>query len=121
MIHVARISTSIYVTYTCYCKNNTLPSIVPDPPNVMNPITTATSISLFWSISMESVVTSYNVLWQSDECTDEDNGNATTINTSYIIQTLRGGAGYTITVTATNSAGTTPSDSVTGETDEMSR
>ena len=68
---------------------------------------------------MESVVTSYEVVWTSDECPDDvDEGSATTPGTSYIIEDLREGTSYTIIVSATNSAGTSPSDSVTGETEE---
>ena len=71
---------------------------------------------------MESVVTSYEVAWTSDECPDDvDEGSATTTETSYIIEGLKGGTSYTITVNATNLAGTSAGDSVTGETEERSR
>ena len=42
--------------------------------------TTATSISLSWSVSTDSVVTQYLVEWQRDisvGCTDEDQANTT--------------------------------------------
>ena len=83
--------------------------------------TTATSISLSWT-SAGSEVDSYEVMWISDECPDNvDEGSATTPETSYIIGGLREGIRYTITVSTTNSAGTSnsPSDSVTGETQEL--
>ena len=81
--------------------------------------TTATSISLSWT-SAGSEMDSYEVMWTSDECTDDvDEGSATITETSYIIEGLREGTGYTITVSATNSAGTSPSDPVTGETQEI--
>ena len=71
---------------------------------------------------MESVVTSYGVVWTSDECPDDvDEGSATVTDVTYIIEGLRGGTSYTITVNATNSAGTSSSDSVTGETQERSK
>ena len=61
------------------------------------------------------------MVWTSNECPDDvDEGSATTITeTGYIIEGLREGTGYTITVSASNSAGTSPSDSVTGETEEL--
>ena len=60
------------------------------------------------------------MMWTSDECPDDvDEGSATISETSYIIEGLREGTRYTINVTATNSAGTSPSDSVTGETEEL--
>ena len=71
---------------------------------------------------MESVVTSYGVVWTSDECPgDVDEGSATITETSYIIEGLREGTSYTITVSANNSAGTSTSDSVTEETEERSK
>ena len=81
---------------------------------------TATSISLSWSVPTGSVVDSYEVVWTSDECPDDvDEGSATFTETSYIMEGLRAGTPYTITVSATNSAGTSPSDSGTGETEEL--
>ena len=67
------------------------------------------------------MVTSYEVVWRSDQCPDDvDEGSATITETSYIIEDLREGTRYTITVSAINSAGTSLSDSVTGETKERS-
>ena len=103
----------MFCTSSCY-------SIVPSQPSVTVDTTTTTSISLSWSISIASVVTSYEVMWTSDECPDDvDEGIATISETSYIIERLREGTRYTITVTATNSAGTSPSDFVTEETMEL--
>ena len=60
------------------------------------------------------------MMWTSDECPDYvDEGNATTTETSYIIEGLREGTSYTINVTATYSAGTSPSDPVAAETEEL--
>ena len=60
------------------------------------------------------------MIWTSDECPDNvDEGSATINETSYIIEGLREGTRYTITVSATNSADTSHSDSVTGETQEL--
>ena len=93
--------------------------IVPGQPSVNVTSITATSISLSWSVPSGSVVTSYEVMWTSEEC-DVDEGSATITDssTSYTIESLREGSSYTITVTATNSAGTVPSDSETAETEE---
>ena len=95
---------------------------VPGQPSVGVDSTavTPTSIFLFWSVPSDSVVDSYEVMWTSDECPDDvDEGSTTTSETSYIIEGLREGTRYTITVSATNSAGTSPSDSVTAETEEL--
>ena len=96
--------------------------IVPAQPHVTVDITTTTSISLSWT-SAGSEVDSYVVMWTSDECPDDvDEGSATITDvteTSYVIEGLREGTSYTITVNATNSAGTSPSDSVNGETQEL--
>ena len=96
---------------------------VPGQPSVNVDSTTATTISLSWSVPSGSVVTSYEVMWSSEECPDDvDEGSATITDssTSYTIESLREGSSYTITVTATNSAGTEPSDSETAETEEGS-
>ena len=60
-------------------------------------------------------------MWTSGECpggvlsgSDTNTGSYT----SHTITGLRGGTTYTITVTATNSAGSTSSNSMTGETEE---
>lgn len=78
------------------------------------------SISLSWSVSIDSVVTSYEVIWISGDCPgDVDEGNSTTTATSYTIDDLRAGRRYNISVSATNSAGTSSSDTVTAETTEQ--
>ena len=93
--------------------------LVPDSPTIsMNPPTTATSITISWSI--DSVVDSYEVMWSSEECpNDVDEGDTiiTDGSTSYTIDNLREGTNYNITVTATNAAGTSlPSEQVTIQT-----
>ena len=95
--------------------------VVPVQLSVTVVTTTATSISLFWTAGSE--VDSYGVMWTSGECSDDvDEGSTTITETSYIIEGLREGTSYTITVSATNSAGTSSigSDFVTGETVEQS-
>ena len=112
--------TCMYILRTCGLF---LLPVVPGQPSVTATSTTATTISLSWSVPSGSVVDSYEVMWTSEECPDDvDEGSATITDgsTSYTIENLREGSSYTITVTATNSAGTRPSDSETAETEEDS-
>ena len=83
--------------------------IVPVQPHVTVSTTTATSISLSWT-SAGSEVDSYEVMWQRDtsgECPDEDEGSIslTDGSTSYDIMGLEEDSSYSITVTASNAAG----------------
>ena len=83
--------------------------------------TTATTISLSWSVPSGSVVDSYEVMWEretSEECPDEDEGSATITDgsTSYTITGLEEDSSYTITVTATNAAESAVSDLVNAKT-----
>ena len=85
--------------------------------------TTATTISLSWSVPSGSVVDSYEVMWERDtsgECPDKDEGSATITDgsTSYTITGLEEDSSYTITVNATNAAGSAASDPLTGMTGE---
>ena len=89
-------------------------------------LTTATTISLSWSVSTGSVVDSYEVMWGRDtsgECPDEDEGSATITDgsTSYTITGLEEDSSYTITVTANNAAENAVSDTVTGMTGEAGK
>ena len=93
----------------------------PDQPSVTVSSTNSTTISLSWSVPSGSVVDSYEVVWERDtsgECPDEDEGSATITDgsTSYTITGLEEDSSYTITVTATNAAGSVVSDPVTGMT-----
>ena len=93
--------------------------VVPAQLSVTVGTTTATSISLSWTTGSE--VDSYEVMWISDECPDDvDEGSATITETSYIIEDLREGTSYAITVSATAGTSSIGSDSVTGETVEQS-
>ena len=70
--------------------------------------TTATSISLSWTSSGSEGV-SYEVMWQRDtslECPDDGDEDSDTISsTSYVIMGLEEDSRYSITVTASNGAG----------------
>ena len=65
----------------------------------------ATSVTLSGSVSSDSVVISYEIVWQKDtsvECPDEDEGMATSFG---MITGLEEDSHYIITVTASNAAG----------------
>ena len=102
---------------TLYCTLT-----VPGMPTAMVSSTTATTISLSWSVHSGSV-DSYEVMWERDTsgwCPDEDEGSTTITDgsTSYTITGLEEDSSYNITVTATNAAGSAVSDPVTGMTGE---
>ena len=102
---------------TLYCTLT-----VPGMPTAVVSSTTATTISLSWSVPSGSV-DSYEVMWERDtsgECPDEDEGSATITDgfISYTITGLEEDSNYTITVNATNAAGSAVSDPVTGITGE---
>ena len=95
---------------------------VPGQPNVIVDSTTNTSISLSWN-SAGSEVDSYEVMWQRDtsgECPDEDEDSIslTDGSTSYDIMGLEEDSSYSITVTASNAAGSAVSNTVTAMTPE---
>ena len=87
--------------------------------------TTPTTIPLYWT-SAGSQVDSYEVTWARDtsrECADVDKDSATISgsSTSHTISGLEEDSNYTITVTATNTAGSAvsiPVTAVTGEAGE---
>ena len=83
----------------------------------------ATTIALSWT-SAGSVVDSYVVMWERDitgECRQEDEGSTTISGdlTSYDVVNLAGISTYTITVTASNSAGSAVSDAVSRMTGQV--
>ena len=82
----------------------------------------ATTIYITWT-GAGSVVDSYEVIWERDtsgECpaVDEDSATITDGSTSYTISGLVEDSNYTITVTATNAAGSAVSVPVTAMTGE---
>ena len=108
---------SVSFTIIMYCI---VPSVPYSLTISMDPSTTATSITISWSISIDSVVDSYEVMWSSDQCPNDVDEGDTIINdgsTGYTINNLREGTSYIITVIATNRAGTSlPSEQVTIQT-----
>ena len=83
----------------------------PGQPSVTVSSTTPTTISLSWSVPSGSVVDSYEVMWETDSSATITDGS-----TSYTITGLEEETNYTITVTATNAAGSAASEPVTGAT-----
>ena len=86
--------------------------------------TTATTITISWS-SAGSEDVSYEVMWETDDvggCSGGSDMNSTSItddSTSYAITELEEDSTYSITVTAFNSAGSSPvSNTVTAMTME---
>ena len=80
--------------------------------------TTATSISLSWT-SGGSEGVSYEVMWTSDDMEDKSNVIITDGSTNYTISDLRRGVSYTITVNATNAAGTSSRATLAVQTEGM--
>ena len=98
---------------------------VPDPPVITVDFTTATSITIFGGVPSDSVADSYEVMWERDtslKCTGFSHMDSTTItddSTSYDITELEEDSTYSITVIASNSAGSSAvSNTVTAMTME---
>ena len=95
------------------------------PTEVMVNSITPTTISLSWTAS-SATVDSYEVIWERDtsgKCpnVDMDSTVITSSSTSHTISGLQEHSNYTITVTATNTAGSAvsvPITAVTGDTGE---
>ena len=84
--------------------------------------TSSTTASISWSL-LNGTVDSYEVMWERDtsgKCPDVDEGSATITggSTSYTITGLEEDSSYTITMTATNAAGSAVSVPVTAMTGE---
>ena len=97
----------------------------PESPTIEAQSTTATSVSLVWSVPSGTEVDYYEVNWQRDTsgvCSDEDKGNTTLVTHALIITTVVSGleedSSYFVTVTAGNSVGSAVSDSATVTTTE---
>ena len=99
--------------------------IVPVQTTVSVDSETATSITIFLRFATGSVVTSYEVMWQTDigGCSGDSNMGSTIITdgsiASYDITRLEEDSTYSITVTASNSVGSSAvSNTVTAMTME---
>ena len=95
-------------------------SLPPVPPpgvvSVSVSSITASSISLSWSVASGSVA-SWEVVWrETDRGTESSSGSLT--GTSYTIDQLESTTIYTVTVRASNVAGTTDSQPITFSTGE---
>ena len=115
-IYILSVNNNYFICFLVYTVT------APGMPVISISSTTLTTISLSWTIA-SGTVDSYEVMWERDtsrECPDVDEGNATITNgsVSYFNVELEEDSNYTITVTATNTAGSTTSDSVTGVTGE---
>ena len=104
---------------------------VPDPPVITVDSTTATSITISGGVPSDSVADSYEVMWVTNDvggCSGGSDMDSTTIIdgsiTSYEIMGLEEDSTYSITVTASNSAGigssglSTPTNPMTMEAGE---
>ena len=95
----------------------------PDQPNaVIVTSTTATNISLSWSVFQGSLE-SYELVWERDttgRCSEEDKDSITITDgsTRYQIVGLEEDSNYTITVRVNTPAGSAVSDPITGMTKE---
>ena len=103
------------------CDHFLLDSVV-SAPVLSAGTSTATSISLSWT-SAGSEAVSYEVMWETDDiggCSGGSDMDSTTItdgSTSYDIMELEEDSSYIITVTASNSAGSSAvSNTVTAMT-----
>ena len=96
------------------------PVPIPSRPSVSVYSTTATSISLSWSVPSNTVVISYEVMWKVSRSVGgnhsttmaDDEGTSGVIassSTSYTIEQLESSTAYTITVRVANAAGNTVS------------
>ena len=110
----------VFTSYCIYSESSVLVNVTifsnpaPGQPSVTVSSTTATTIALSWSVPTGSVVVSYEVMWEREGI--RSNTTITDGSTSYTIRGLEAEANYTITVTASNGAGSTVSDPVTGTT-----
>ena len=86
----------------------------PDKPVIVYKKTTATTISISWSVPSGSVVVDqYEVEWSSHQCPDDQVETVTRNSSNFTVSNLWPETNYTISVTAINSAGRSTSDNQT--------
>ena len=94
---------------------------VPDKPGVVSNKTTATTISMSWSVPSGSVVEQYEVEWSSHQCPDGQVETVARNSSNFTVSNLWPETNYTILVSALNSAGRSTSDDQTLHTLAMSK
>ena len=80
---------------------------------------TSTSISLSWCVPSGSVVTSSEVMWREASSGTSEGTSGSLTDTSYTIDQLKSNTIYTITVTVSNTAGSTDSQPITSNQSNM--
>ena len=88
---------------------------VPGQPSVTVDSITETNISISWSVPRGSIVYTFEVMWEtksSQECFDKGSIAMNGSFTSYTIMGVEESTNYTITVKASNAAGSAVSDPV---------
>ena len=111
IVYMFCIATGMKCT-TIMCFNVSVPA--PGQVNVVVSAITVTSISLSWSVASGSVARSEVVWREIDRGTESSSGSLT--GTSYTIDQLKSTTIYTVTVRASNVAGTTDSQLITFST-----
>ena len=99
---------NVYATFSLYMH------VVPAPGQpIVSAVTsiTATSISLSWSVPSGSVVTSSEVMWREASSGTSEGTSGSLTDTSYTIDQLESTT-ITITITVSNTAGSTDSQPV---------
>ena len=94
---------------------------VPDKPVIVSNQTTATTISISWSVSSGSVVEQYEVEWSSNQCPDGQVETVARNSSDFTVSNLWPETNYTILVSALNSAGRSTSDNQTLQTLAMGK
>ena len=83
---------------------------VPDKPVIVSNKTTATTISISWSVPSGSAVEHYEVEWFSHQCPDGQVETVTRNSSNFAVSNLWPETNYTISVSAINSVGRSTSD-----------
>ena len=106
-MHVFQVADYLYPTSNV--ENNYFSTLVPGSPMVSASAISTTTISLFWP--SDAVVTSYEVMWETDDiggCSGGSDMDSTTISassTSYTITSVEEDSSYTIIVRPSNFLG----------------
>ena len=117
VVEITLSKANVYPTCSCTYNSSFLCVVsVPGQPRVSAVTSiTATSISLSWSVPSGSVVTSSEVMWREASSGTSEGTSGSLTDTSYTIDQLESNTIYTITVTVSNTAGSTDSHPITSE------